>query len=139
MPHFELIFFRYLNDQRQKLYRFRTATGTLVSESQDILGLLKAQQDAHKQVQQSLTCTFLLFFERWFKKYVICRLLRYFEVENTTSLQKSLYNTNFGHRLNFSTKSFTRNHRNTKKNHSKKYFFTNNLYTYEKISILIKK
>ena len=77
MPHFGLVLFRYLKDHRQNVYLFNTAAGTLIRESQVVLGLLKAQQKAHKQIQQSLLCTFLLFDVRLLKKYGICRLLVY--------------------------------------------------------------
>lgn len=94
MPHFGLVMFRYLNDHRQNVYLFNTATGTLIRDSQVVLGLLKAQQKAQRHMQQSLLCTFLLFDVRSFKKCVICRLLLYrvwrnAEIKKVTKRTKS--------------------------------------------------
>lgn len=91
MPHFGLVLFRYLKDHRQNVYLFNTAAGTLIRESQVVLGLLKAQQKAHKQIQQSLLCTFLLFDVRLLKKYGICRLLIYRVWKGPEMPPKSVY------------------------------------------------
>lgn len=78
--HIGTKFSRNLNDHRQKLYRFSTKTGTFVSESQDIRGLRRAQQKAHRHWEHSLLCTFLLFVVS-FRKYDISRPLLSLERE----------------------------------------------------------
>lgn len=85
--HIGTKFSRNLNDHRQKLYRFSTKTGTFVSESQDIRGLRRAQQKAHRHREHSLLCTFLLFVVS-FRKYDISRPLLSLEQE---ILEKKVY------------------------------------------------